>query len=108
VIRTGGTLFGGSGRRLNSHHAAPPSLLPTYLVRVAPARRYDRPGWDAFFFSEVPATVWITRSHDAACDAYGRAIPADRLQYELLMKKGREVRLDRTCLQRHLRLRHGV
>jgi len=69
---------------------------------AAMAGHHDRPGWHALLFAEGLAALWITRSHGAACDACGRTIPVDWPQYELVMKSGREIRFDRTCLQRHM------
>jgi len=65
----------------------------------AMTRRLDGPGW---FAVSGRATVWITRSHGVACDACGRTIPANWSQYEVAMKNGGEIRLDRTCLQRQM------
>ena len=74
-------------------------LDSSMIQDVAMTRRLDGPGW---FALSGRATVWITRSHGVACDACGRTIPANWSQYEVAMKNGGEIRLDRTCLQRQM------
>ena len=69
---------------------------------AAMAGRLDRLDSHALFLAGGVVTVWITRSQGEACDACGRPIPVEQSQYELVMKNGHEMRLDRTCLQRQM------
>jgi|SRR5215475_13327973 hypothetical protein len=63
---------------------------------LADDRERTRRGLRAFATFGI-AKTWVGPSRGAVCDACGRKIAADEIEYELVAENGNEIRLDGDC-----------